>query len=459
MISCLLQILWILFASVKATKIGNQGINSELAYNKGLSFFFYPDKYYYLKLNWNNSNNQITFKQGDISISIDEQSNNFILHYNNNSTKNHSVKKASFEVSTKKKTFTFNSSDDSLMVNISLNDKTMNITEINKNDENKVNKYYISHQFNNSEEGLFIMQSGLEATNNFNLIALLIVISGVFVSYYGKSWQRISICLYMIYALYILVEDIFEESHFVNDSKEICMFLVIFAIIIGGGLGIFLVKKLVNHFRLFIGFAFGYSLSKAILYLFILPYAKYTKVFHYTYFAISLLLSVVIAIISQCKKFKHTDLILIIAFSCIGSYILMSGLSFYLGGLIFSKIIMTFYQMVDTEKDMSFLKSNNNNIFYLLFYIFNFILSILFNLLSKTYEISKFKLKEEEKDQELSATIIYKSRPSNESEKPNVTQSSGPINLIPHVDQNCVSNAMYQGDNIEEGYENDENKE
>ena len=467
MISCLLEFLWILFIFVEVTKSQNLGINYESTYNKRFHFFYYPDKFYYLKLALND---RITFNDNNFYILSNESSENITLYSNNGSTKSFSINKLSFDVSTKNKTFIFNFTDNSIF-NISLNDKIkMTISEFNNNDDNMLTNVYRSDPFSlesaTIEEGLFLMQYGLEATKNFNFITMLIVISGVFISYYGKNWQKSTICLYIIYALYILVEEIYEVSGFVNDTSAICMFLVIFAIIIGGGLGIFLVKKLNNHLKFFIGFAFGYSLSKTILYLFILPYATYTMMFNYIYLFISLLLSVTIGIISHHIKVKNSEVFIIIASSCTGSYILMSGLSFYLGGLIFSKIVMTFYQISDNE-GIEFLLKSNHNIFYLVFYIINFILSILFQLLNKTYEMSKIKFSDEVKDQELSATITDKPRLSNETERPNLTHNSGPISLVPHdnievsrgVDPNYISNDVYQNENIEEGYDNDENKE
>ena len=80
-------------------------------------------------------------------------------------------------------------------------------------------------------------------TNIKTFVFIFINLEGLFISFYGFSQIGRVITLLIMFALYILIEEIYEKTEYISETKELGVFVFIFTIIIGGALGVLIILK------------------------------------------------------------------------------------------------------------------------------------------------------------------------------------------------------------------------
>ena len=343
------------------------GINQMFAQSYGLSLFYFPDKEYVLNLT-----NQI-----DITNKIDS-----FLFTHNSKQYNCSINKETFQLNEKgtNNSFSFsaNCNDSTIPIDILFDlTNTSNVSISIKNKETKdVLKSYSSL---NVQEHLYLMQYLLQSS----LLSYLIILCGLFISFYGYSNIGRVITFIIMFALYILIEEIYEKTEYISETKELGVFVFIFTIIIGSALGILVILKGAGCYPFFSGFTFIYTITKVFIYLIPIPYSSYS--FYYLYTGISILFSFVIGIACCIIKKDYLCYVYLITSAFIGSYFTICGLSYQVGGLIYAKVKIDYqYNNIKLQSD--------KKVLYFIVYIIGVIIGILYQFLQLSSEINKTSL-------------------------------------------------------------------
>ena len=398
------------------------GINRMFTQSYGLSLFYFPDKEYVLNLT-----NQI-----DITHSIDS----FLFTFNNTQY-NCSINKTSYQLNEKgiNNSFSFDGScnernEQKIPINVNFDltntsNVSIRIMNTKKNEELK------SYSSLNVHEHLYLMQYLLQSS----FLSFAIICCGLFISFYGFSQIGRVITLLIMFALYILIEEIYEKTEYISETKELGVFVFIFTIIIGGALGVLIILKGSGIYPFFYGFSFVFSITKVFIYLIPIPYSSYS--FYYFYTGISILFSFVIGIALCMLKKDYLCYVYLLTSSFIGAYITTCGLSYQVGGLIYAKV------KIDYHYDNKLI--NDKKLLYCLVYIIGIIIGILYQFFQLSFNINKNALYEEKynpiislthssdfivtrKSDEVNRNSFRPSKPISPSEEPDVRVSEGTSN-------------------------------
>ena len=413
--------------------------NQNLAnYNKttsiGISKFYFSDELFYFitktnplfqNITINNTSQGITINSSDtckVDLDSFELGDN-IFSFNLNCKEKNTMK---YNFTSKNVTFTYNSKN-----------YTYNYTEA------------FSYQ-------IFTMQLFLESSKGiFSVIKFIVLFSGLYVSFYGYCHIFAVSTLFIQYFLFILVEEIYEIwfRTTIVEEETIGMFLFIFSLIIGGAFGILFNLKLPKSLPFIYTFSAVFCLSKILIYL--LPYHSLAKIYFYYLFG-SIVLAAMIssAILYSSPGIKKNSFLF--TSSIIGPYLVICGLSYIAGGIIYIKIRNNFN---DGE-----LQSDNKNE-YLIIYISLFIISVLFQFFQKSFEISKSKLEEEKEEFKKmnsndTSNSINIAKPRLSTEMENTFRPSDVGKMLPEDNpQNLPEPNPEEPFNDDEGYVNEENLE
>ena len=412
----------------------------------GLSKFYYADKLFYLTLE------EPKFEKLNIVIDKDSKTITISKDDKDDICK---INTTTFDLQSQDKIFQFNVTCNNDTINTfqyNLNASTINFTYNNKT--NLANKEF-SYQ-------IYTMQYFLESNNSiFSIIKFIILFSGIYVSFYGHSSNFLVITLFIQYFLFILVEELYEAfSELIIVSEILGMFLFIFSLIIGGALGILFNLKLPKSLPFIYTFSAVFSISKIFIYS--LPFSNILRQYdielsYLSYLAISIVIAIIISTAvlysnPDIKKYSY-----LVSSSITGPYIIICGLSYIVGGIVYIKI------RLHVEK----IPSDSKNEYFII-YLSLFVLSITFQLFHKSFEIRKEQKKEETEQykkmnsNDTSSSMNY-IRPRLSTEMENNFRPSDVGKMIPDENNDNIPDTQneepYTEENQDEGYVNEENLE
>ena len=309
---------------------------------------------------------------------------------------------------------------------------------------------------------MYPMQYFLESNNHiFSIIKFILLFSGIYISLYGHSNNFLVSTIFIQSFLFILVEEIYEA--FPNEiiiDERLGMFLFIFSLIIGGALGILFNLKLSKSLPFIYTFSSLFTVSRILIYL--LPFlgcvdSQKRELFYYSYQAISIVIAIFISTAILYSKSSIQKFTYLVTSSIIGPYIIICGLSYIVGGIVFIKIKMYF-----EENELSFNSKNE----YIFIYLSFFILSITFQLFHKSFDIRKEKIDEEIEQfkkmnsNDTSSSLNY-IRPRLSTEMENNFRPSDVGKMIPDESNIVTHNEEPYTEEVQEdeGYVNEENLE
>ena len=408
----------------------------------GLSKFYYADKLFYLTLK------EPKFK--NLTIDIDKDSQNITI----NQYDKCKVDTTTFNLQ-QNKTFTFNltcGDNSNNTLEYYLNTFTINFIYNNI-------KYPSINNDTNFSYKMYPMQYFLESNNHiFSIIKFILLFSGIYISLYGHSNNFLVSTIFIQSFLFILVEEIYEA--FPNEiiiDERLGMFLFIFSLIIGGALGILFNLKLSKSLPFIYTFSSLFTVSRILIYL--LPFRDYvnSELSYYLYLAISIVIAIFISTAILYSKSSIQKYMYLVTSSIIGPYIIICGLSYIVGGIVFIKIRMYF-----EENELSFNSKNE----YIFIYLSFFILSITFQLFHKSFDIRKEKIDEEIEQfkkmnsNDTSSSLNY-IRPRLSTEMENNFRPSDVGKMIPDESNIVTHNEEPYTEEVQEdeGYVNEENLE
>lgn len=403
----------------------------------GISKFYSGDKIYFFNAD------EPTFS----NLSITEQSEKIIINNNDTCT----VSLTSLAINDTFFTFNLSCINENNTMEYDLKNKKVNF--IYKSQNYSYN-YTQNEQFSYQ---IFTMQFFLESTRGvFSIIKFMVLFSGLYVSFYGYCNNFTVSTLFIQYFLFILVEEIYENvfKTTVIDNEIIGMFLFIFSLIIGGALGILFNLKFPKSLPFIYTFSAVFCVSKILIYL--LPYQSLAKNY-YTYLFSSIVLAVMIsiAVLYSSPRVKKNSFLL--TSSVIGAYLIICGVSYTVGGIIFIKIRNNF--------DEGQLPSDDK-IKYLIIYFSFLIISVIFQFFQQTFDTSKSKLdaeKEEFKKMNSNDTSNSINKPRLSTEMENTFRPSDVGKMLPEDNaQNppeLNQEEPFTDVHDDEGYVNEENLE
>lgn len=410
-------------------------INYEFSYyanGSNSSSIFIPKSFFYLKidngasykLNYTNStyyfkyianntseNERLKFiilKEGETNETILSCSAKLPLHYNKKLLVNCSDNKRS---------------------NLSI---TFTLNENNKNSISIVNDTY-HIELNVTSRKHFVILNALY--NDSQIYGNIIILLGMFIILYGVYYSKFTVIIYSICLVFIVIKEVQEILTPSLDFDTVYFpFIVISALIIGGFLGDLFAYHLPHH--PFMGFLFGMVLYHLIsVYCVSLILSKHTSgIDWYNIFindAMSFIISLFFGFLwNRLSKTKIGSILIILSTSFVGSYIIIYGVSLFLGGYFLEKPFYILFNNINENIVKKYWTSSM--LFYLGLFFGLFILSFLFQFHTlvtfnlsdkkekKINELSKEKEKEEEKEiycneksYEKSKEDLYKSKNEN----------------------------------------------
>lgn len=333
--------------------------NKMFTQSYGLSLFYFPDKEYVLNL------------ANQIDITNELNSFTFMNKYQYNCEINSQTYKLN-EKGTNN-SFSFQATcNDSIPIFVYYD--LTNISQVSISITNTLNRELKTFTSLQVKEHLYLLQLFLHSS----LIAFLIVCCGLYISFYGYCHVARSTSIIIMFILYTLVEEIYEKTDYISETKELGVFVFIFTIIICGALSILIYLKGTKFYPFFYGFTFIYTITKFFIYL--IPISYYSYSFYYLYTGISILLSFTIGGAACLITKKYLCYVYLITSSFIGSYFTICGLSYLVGGLLYAKVKIDYYYNDDVKL------KDDKNMLYLIIYSIQIVITILFQLFQLLFD-------------------------------------------------------------------------
>ncbi len=331
-------------------------VNSELSHSKILkdeSFYIFDGQNYIeLKIN-NNSEGKCKYFN---ETKIIEGNFTFFTILNNNSNTNEivicidSFKENKTLNCSKKFSFQLESNFSNTTVIIK-NNYSIYINKSCYEDPSKCNietdnRYYLEiNEISHTIMTHFFLNGGI--------YGFFIIPIGIFISFYGSIHYIITSSLYGIFFLFSFLNLITEENPSIIESTSKVVYIVVVCVIIGGGLGLFLsekntkTKKFLRQ-KIFFGIFFGAIFWKSLLYFCFIPIFAFED--HYQIIIRIMRFLIIIPMLLfgflfyKSKRIKKSFLL---NTSISGSYIVINGINYIIGGFYDETINFHYFDLYE----------------------------------------------------------------------------------------------------------------
>lgn len=378
-------------------------VNSELSHSKilndGSFYIFDGQNYIELKINNNSEGNCTYFNETDII----EGNFTFLTILNNNSNTNEIVIYIDFCKENK----TLNCSKNfSFQLDSNFSNTTVII--INKNDSIYINKscYEDPSKCNIETDNRYYLEINEKKIShtimthfflNGGIYGFFIIPIGIFISFYGSIHYIITSSLYGIFFLFAFLNFLTEENPVFIESISKVVYIVVVCVIIGGGLGLVLsnkntkTKKFLKQ-KIFFGIFFGAIFWKSLLYFCFIPIFAFEDHYQITIRIMRFLIIIPMLLFGflfyKSKRIKKSFLL---NTSISGSYIVINGLNYIIGGFYDETINFHYFDLYEKIPLKMYL------IIYIILIVFSSIYQYIRRIM-KNKEKNKNKNKREIKD-------------------------------------------------------------
>ena len=377
-------------------------VNSELSHSKILkdeSFYIFDGQNFIeLKINNNSEGNCTYFNETDII----EGNFTFLTFLNNNANTNKIVicidsfkenktlncpKNYSFQLDS-----TFSNTTVIIKNNYSIYINKSCYEDLSKCNNETDNRYYLD--INEKKISHTIMTHFFL---NGGIYGFFIIPIGIFISFYGSIHYIIASSLYGIFFLFSFINFLIEENLFIIESYSKVVYIVVVGVIIGGGLGLVLsnentkTKKFWVQ-KIFFGIFFGAIFWKSLLYFCFIPIFAFEEHYQITIRIMRFLIIIPMLLFGflfyKSKRIKKSFLL---NTSISGSYIVINGLNYIIGGFYDETINFYYFDLYEKIPLKMYL------IIYIILIVFSSIYQYIRRIM-KNKEKNKNKNKREIKD-------------------------------------------------------------
>lgn len=219
--------------------------------------------------------------------------------------------------------------------------------------------------------------------NDSQIYGNIIIFFGMFITLYGAYYSKFTMIIYSICLTFTLIKEVQEIlSTSLDFEIDFFPFIIISALIIGGFLGYLFAYHLPEH--PFMGFLFGMILYYLISIYCVIPIiSNYPSCIAWYNIMINNFVALVVALFfgflwNKLTKKQIGSKLTVISTSFVGSYMMIYGVSLFVGGYFLEK---PFYILFNNVKKEIVKKYWTNEMFFYLGLFFGlFILSFLFQL-------------------------------------------------------------------------------